>query len=110
LLILAWKALMAQVIRRLTEEGQLALPQELQAVLRIKPGDRVALTPTADGVLLKRAEAPAETENELDLRNLAPLIRAELEAKGITEEDQLTPQIKETKREAFERHYGCLAR
>jgi len=67
-------------ISRLSARGQFVLPKRLRDYLGVGPGDRVALVPLDDGVLMRKAlEEP--------LRELVLAIGREAQAKGLSEED-----------------------
>ncbi len=97
---------MAPVITRLTSKGQFTLPYRLREALGVKPGDYVALTPTANGVLITAAEIVAKQPGEEALTELVRELGQRLEREGIREEDQLDEAIAAAKREAYNSRYG----
>jgi bifunctional DNA-binding transcriptional regulator/antitoxin component of YhaV-PrlF toxin-antitoxin module len=96
----------ASEIARLGSRGHFALPPRLRKVLGVKPGDYVALTPTEDGVLIKPAGPPAHADAEATLIELVRQIGEQLEAQGVTEEEQLDGMIDSVKQEVHRRRYG----
>jgi AbrB family looped-hinge helix DNA binding protein len=92
---------------RLGEKGEVTLPPRIREALGVRPGDYIAMTETADGVLISTEEALARRarEGEAALIALVREIGAQLETQGITEEEQLDDMIKEAKRQAFREAY-----
>ena len=101
---------MSSVIIRLTSKGQVTLPPHMLDALGIKPGDYLTLTSTPDGVLISVANGRTAkvAESEHPLPELIRRLGAELEAAGITEEEQLDEEIKRAKHESFVEWYGDL--
>ena len=101
---------MSSLIARLTSKGQVTLPREILDALGVKPGDYITLTSTPEGVLISATNGSdrQQDEGEAAYIQLVRAISAELEAEGITEEEQLDEAIKQAKREAFEERYGHL--
>lgn len=100
---------MTSLIARLTARGQFTLPRRLREALGVKPGDYVALTPTADGVLISAADAAAEQQHEAALMELVRELGGQLERQGIVEESGLDDAIAAAKREVYEHRYGGRA-
>lgn len=98
---------MAPLIARLTSKGQFTLPRRLREALGVKPGDYLALTPTADGVLVRAADVSVRGPGEKALVEMVRAIGERLAAEGITEEEQLDSDIKARNRESYERLYGA---
>ena len=67
-------------ISRLSVRGQFILPKRIRVYLGVGPGDRVALVPIDEGVLVKKAP-------EEPLRELVLAIGREAQAQGLSEED-----------------------
>jgi AbrB family looped-hinge helix DNA binding protein len=67
-------------ISRLSVRGQFILPKRIRDYLGVGPGDRVALVPLEEGVLMKKA--PEES-----LRDLVLAIGRAAQAQGLSEED-----------------------
>jgi AbrB family looped-hinge helix DNA binding protein len=67
-------------ISRLSVRGQFILPKRIRDYLGVGPGDRVALVPLEEGVLMKKA--PEES-----LRDLVLAIGCAAQAQGLSEED-----------------------
>jgi len=67
-------------ISRLSVRGQFILPKRIRDYLGVGPGDRVALVPIDEGVLVKKAP-------EEPLRELVLAIGREAQAQGLSEED-----------------------
>jgi len=68
----------AMEISRLSVRGQFILPKRIRDYLGVGPGDRVALVPMDEGVLVKKA--PEES-----LRELVLAIGREAQAQGLSE-------------------------
>ena len=66
-------------ISRLSVRGQFILPKRIRDYLGVGPGDRVALVPIDEGVLVKKAP-------EEPLRELVLAIGREAQAQGLSEE------------------------
>ena len=66
-------------ISRLSVRGQFILPKRIRDYLGVGPGDRVALVPLEEGVLMKKA--PEES-----LRDLVLAIGRAAQAQGLSEE------------------------
>jgi AbrB family looped-hinge helix DNA binding protein len=67
-------------ISRLSVRGQFILPKRIRDYLGVGPGDRVALVPLDEGVLVKKA--PEES-----LRELVLAIGREAQAQGLSEKE-----------------------
>ena len=67
-------------ISRLSVRGQFILPKRIRDYLGVGPGDRVALVPIDEGVLVKKAP-------EEPLRELVLAIGREAQVQGLSEED-----------------------
>jgi len=81
-------------ISRLSVRGQFILPKRIRDYLGVGPGDRVALVPTDEGVLVKKA--PEES-----LRELVLAIGREAQAQGLSEqevEEDIDRYVKRRKR------------
>lgn len=68
----------AMEISRLSVKGQFILPKRIRDYLGVNPGDRVALVPLEEGVLMKKA--PEES-----LRDLVLAIGRAAQAQGLSE-------------------------
>jgi AbrB family looped-hinge helix DNA binding protein len=100
---------MAPLIARLTSKGQFTLPRRLREALGVKPGDYVALTPTAAGVLISAAEIAMKRPTDETLVELVQQFGEQLERQGIVDEEQLDDAITMAKRQAYEQRYGGRA-
>jgi AbrB family looped-hinge helix DNA binding protein len=100
---------MAPLIARLTSKGQFTLPRRLREALGVKPGDYVALTPTADGVLISAAEVAVRRPTDETLVVLVRQLGEQVERQGIVDEAQLDDAIAVSKRQAYEQRYGGRA-
>jgi AbrB family looped-hinge helix DNA binding protein len=70
----------AMEISRLSVRGQFILPKRIRDYLGVGPGDRVALVPLDEGVLVKKA--PEES-----LRDLVLAIGRDAQAQRLSEKD-----------------------
>jgi AbrB family looped-hinge helix DNA binding protein len=70
----------AMEISRLSIRGQFILPKRIRDYLGVGPGDRVALVPLDEGVLVKKA--PEES-----LRDLVLAIGRDAQARRLSEKD-----------------------
>lgn len=99
-------SIVAPIITRLTSKGQFTLPRRLREALGVEPGDYVALTPTAGGVLISAAEVAARKPQGEALMALVRSLGERLEDEGIVEEEQLDEAVAASKREVYRRRYG----
>jgi AbrB family looped-hinge helix DNA binding protein len=93
-------------LAKVTQKGQMTIPQELRQALRIEPGDYVALRPLMGGILLSKVTVSPHVKAEDVLRYLVASLGREAEQQGIHEDEDLTPIIEDIQQQAYQERYA----
>lgn len=69
---------------KMSEKGQLVVPQEIREISNLTPGERFVAFPIHDGVLFKKVEIP---KVKLDFESLSKDIEVQFKKNKIKESD-----------------------
>ncbi len=94
------------VLTKLTQKGQMTIPQELRAVLGVSAGDYVMLRPLMGGVFISKATVSPQVKAEDVLRQLVVSLGKEAERRGIYEDEDLDAIIEDVQQRAYKERYG----
>lgn len=97
------------VLAKITQKGQMTIPQEIREALEVNTGDYVVLRPLLGGVFLSKADVSPQVRAEDALRHLVIALGKQAEARGIREDADLDAIIADIQRRAYEEHYGEYA-
>ncbi len=89
------------MLTRVTQKGQMTIPQELRAVLGIDAGDYVTLRPLMGGVFISKATVSPQVKAEDVLRQLVMSLGKEAERRGIHEDEDLDALIEDVQQRAY---------
>jgi bifunctional DNA-binding transcriptional regulator/antitoxin component of YhaV-PrlF toxin-antitoxin module len=81
---------------RMSEKGQLVVPQEIRKSLKLNPGEIFAALPIGDSVLFKKVEMP---EIKIDFEKLAKEAQKQFKKSKVRKND-VREAIKWTERES----------
>jgi AbrB family looped-hinge helix DNA binding protein len=90
------------VLAKITQKGQMTIPQEIREALEVSTGDYVVLRPLLGGVFLSKATVSPEVRAEDALRHLVTALGKQAEARGIREDADLDAIIEDIQRRAYE--------
>lgn len=93
------------VLAKVTQKGQMTIPQELREALDIEAGDYVALRPLMGGVFMSKVSVSPQVKAEDVLRRLVVSLGKAAEARGIWADEDLDAIIEEAQREAYREQY-----
>jgi bifunctional DNA-binding transcriptional regulator/antitoxin component of YhaV-PrlF toxin-antitoxin module len=97
------------VLARVTQEGQMTIPQQIRAILGVDAGDYVALRPLMGGVFISKATTSLQVKAEDVLRQLVISLGREAVARGIRDDEDLDAIIEDVQQRAYEERYGGQA-
>lgn len=89
------------VLAKVTQKGQMTIPQELREALDIGAGDYVALRPLMGGVFMSKVSVSPQVKAEDVLRRLVLSLGKAAEARGIRGDEDLDALIEEAQQEAY---------
>lgn len=69
---------------KMSEKGQLVVPQDIREISNLNPGERFVAFPLENGVLFKRIELPRV---RVDFDSLSKEIEAQFKKKGMKQKD-----------------------
>lgn len=73
-------------IVKMSEKGQLVVPQDVRSLANLRSGERFVAFPVEDGVLFKKVAIPRV---KVDFASLAKEIEAQFKKKGVRQRDVL---------------------
>ncbi len=94
------------MLTKLTQKGQMTIPQELRAAMGIDTGDYVMLRPLMGGVFISKAIVSPQVKAEDVLRQLVVSLGKEAERRGIHEDEDLDALIEDVQQRAYQERYG----
>ncbi len=94
------------MLTKMTQKGQMTIPQELRAMLGVDAGDYVMLRPLMGGVFISKATVAPQVKAEDVLRQLVISLGKEAEARGIREDEDLDAIIEDVQQRAYKERYG----
>jgi AbrB family looped-hinge helix DNA binding protein len=100
------EAMAELVLAKVSQKGQMTIPQELRTAAGIAAGDYVALWPLMDGIFVSKASIAPRVKAEDVLRRLVVHIGQEAGARGIEEDEDLDPIIEDIQRRVYQETYG----
>ena len=94
------------VLAKVTQKGQMTIPQELREALDIEAGDYAALRPLMDWVFMSKVSVSPQVKVEDVLRRQVVSLRKAAETCGIRGDEDLDAIIEEVQREAYRQTHG----
>jgi len=94
------------VLTKVTQKGQMTIPQELRHMLGVEPGDFVTLRPLMGGLFLAKASVSSQVEATDVLRRLVVTLGKEAESRGIRDDTDLDAVIEDIQQRVYQESYG----
>jgi AbrB family looped-hinge helix DNA binding protein len=94
------------VLAKVTQKGQMTIPQELRKALDIKAGDYVALRPVMGGVFMSKASVSPHVKAEDAFPHLLGPRDRRTEAHGVEKGEALNEAIEEIEEEVYRESTG----
>ncbi len=98
--------MMDLVLAKVTQKGQMTIPQELRHMLGVEPGDFVTLRPLMGGLFLSKASVSSHVEPTDVLRRLVVTLGKEAESRGIRDDADLDAVIEDIQQRVYQESYG----
>ena len=94
------------VLAKVTQKGQMTIPQELREALGIEAGDYVALRPLMGGVFMSKASVSPQVNAEDVLPHLVAPGGRHSEAHGAERDKDLDEAVEEIEEEVYRESTG----
>ena len=94
------------MLARVTQKGQMTIPQELRQALGIAPGDYVALRPVVGGVFMSKASVSPQVKAEDAFPHLLGPSDRHTEAHGKQRDKDLEQTVGEIEEEVYRESTG----
>ena len=94
------------VLAKVTQKGQMTIPQELRRALGIEAGDYVALRPLMGGVFMSKASVSPQVNAEDVLPHLVAPRSRDVEVGGAERDKDLDTTIEDIREEVYRESTG----